>query len=630
MVRGFGYELARIHRLPHLVACASGIDTAWVAVQNRLLAVRQLTSVVTTVPTRKHMAFSSESFAPATQMFAQVSATLVQGIMDFLDSQTSVAGVTGSSQELPDPEHFAQLQKRFLDQHQQLWNGMLLRKEDEPLVSVIEADPGDRRFASPEWRSSPIYDYVRQAYLLNSQFIRELVELFPASDGKAKDRARFLARQYIDALSPANFAATNPEFIRLALDTQGKCITDGINNLIGDFGKGRVSISDESAFEVGGNLAMTPGSVIFENELIQLIQYAPTTAKTAQRPLLIVPPCINKFYVLDLQPENSFVRYAVEQGNTVFLVSWRNPKDEQGHLNWHDYLENGPIAAINIVREICNFDQVNVLGWCVGGTILTSALAVLAARGEDKAASLTLLTTLLDYSEAGELGLFIDEESIAEREAEMGKGGLMKGGELSSAFSMLRANDLVWNYVASNYLKGRTPPAFDLLYWNSDSTNLPGPFACWYLRNLYLENALRVPEKLEMCGVKVDLGRVQAPNYVLAAREDHIVPWKAAYLGTQLLGGESRFVLGASGHIAGVINPASKNKRSFWLNTAQQGTTADNWLLDAQEHKGSWWSDWSDWLKQFSEGERGARKKPGNAKYKPIEPAPGRYVKECA
>ena len=576
------------------------------------------------------MAFSSESFAPATQMFAQVSATLVQGIMDFLDSQTSVAGVTGSSQELPDPEHFAQLQKRFLDQHQQLWNGMLLRKEDEPLVSVIEADPGDRRFASPEWRSSPIYDYVRQAYLLNSQFIRELVELFPASDGKAKDRARFLARQYIDALSPANFAATNPEFIRLALDTQGKCITDGINNLIGDFGKGRVSISDESAFEVGGNLAMTPGSVIFENELIQLIQYAPTTAKTAQRPLLIVPPCINKFYVLDLQPENSFVRYAVEQGNTVFLVSWRNPKDEQGHLNWHDYLENGPIAAINIVREICNFDQVNVLGWCVGGTILTSALAVLAARGEDKVASLTLLTTLLDYSEAGELGLFIDEQSITEREVEMGKGGLMKGRELSSAFSMLRANDLVWNYVSSNYLKGRTPQAFDLLYWNSDSTNLPGPFACWYLRNLYLENALRVPEKLEMCGVKVDLGRVQAPNYVLAAREDHIVPWKAAYLGTQLLGGESRFVLGASGHIAGVINPASKNKRSFWLNTAQQGTTADNWLLDAQEHKGSWWSDWSDWLKQFSEGERGARKKPGNAKYKPIEPAPGRYVKECA
>ena len=576
------------------------------------------------------MAFSSESFAPATQMFAQVSATLVQGIMDFLDSQTSVAGVTGSSQELPDPEHFAQLQKRFLDQHQQLWNGMLLRKEDEPLVSVIEADPGDRRFASPEWRSSPIYDYVRQAYLLNSQFIRELVELFPASDGKAKDRARFLARQYIDALSPANFAATNPEFIRLALDTQGKCITDGINNLIGDFGKGRVSISDESAFEVGGNLAMTPGSVIFENELIQLIQYSPSTPRVARRPLLIVPPCINKFYVLDLQPENSFVRYAVEQGNTVFLVSWRNPKDEQGHLNWHDYLENGPIAAINIVREICNFDQVNVLGWCVGGTILTSALAVHAARGEDRVASLTLLTTLLDYSEAGELGLFIDEQSIAEREVEMGKGGLMKGRELSSAFSMLRANDLVWNYVASNYLKGRTPQAFDLLYWNSDSTNLPGPFACWYLRNLYLENALRVPEKLEMCGVKVDLGRVQAPNYVLAAREDHIVPWKAAYLGTQLLGGESRFVLGASGHIAGVINPASKNKRSFWLNTAQQGTTADNWLLDAQEHKGSWWSDWSDWLKQFSEGERGARKKPGNAKYKPIEPAPGRYVKECA
>ncbi|WP_294258008.1 class I poly(R)-hydroxyalkanoic acid synthase [Propionivibrio sp.] len=575
------------------------------------------------------MAFSSESFAPATQMFAQVSQALMQGLTDILESQPQAAGISGPSLGLPDPICYVEWQNGFLEKHLQLWHSMLERKPDEPLLPVIDIDPADRRFASPEWRSSPVFDYIRYAYLLNSQCIRDLVELFPASDERTKDRARFLARQFIDALSPANFAATNPEFIRRALDTQGQCITDGITNLIGDFGKGRVSITDESAFEIGRNLAMTPGTVIFENELIQLIQYAPTTPKAAQRPLLIVPPCINKFYVLDLQPENSFVRYAVEQGNTVFLVSWRNPGDPLGHLTWHDYLEDGPIAAIDVVRDICQVDQVNVLGWCVGGTILTSALSVLAARGENKVASLTLLTTLLDYSEAGELGLFIDEQSIAEREAAMAHGGIMKGSELSGVFSMLRANDLVWNYVASNYLKGSKPKAFDLLYWNSDSTNLPGPFACWYLRNLYLENGLRVPGKLEMCGVKIDLGRVQAPNYILAAREDHIVPWKASYLGTQLLGGASRFVLGASGHIAGVINPASKNKRSFWLNAASSDN-ADDWLLGAEEHQGSWWNDWSRWLKQFGDGDRAAPSEPGNARFKPIEPAPGRYVKECA
>jgi len=572
------------------------------------------------------MAFPPDSFAPATQIFVQVGQTLMQGFVDLLGTQPRAPGVSAPSLDLPDPEPLLKLQKSLVDQHQHLWNSML-RGENKSLPPGIEADPGDRRFSSPEWKSSPVFDYVLQAYLINSHYIRELVELFPASDDKAKERARFLARQFNDALSPANFVATNPEFIRHALDTNGQCITDGINNLINDYGKGRVSISDESAFEIGRNLATTPGAVIFENELIQLIQYAPTTAWVARRPLLIVPPCINKFYVLDLQPENSFVRYALEQGNTVFLVSWRNPKVEQGHLTWHDYLESGPITAINKVREICKVDQVNTLGWCVGGTLLTSALAVLAARGQDKVASLTLLTTLLDYSETGELGLFIDEPSVAEREAKMAQGGLLKGSELSSVFSMLRANDLVWNYVVSNYLKGKQPPAFDLLYWNSDSTNLPGPFACWYLRNLYLENGLRVADQLEMCGVKVDLGRIQAPNYVLATREDHIVPWKSSYLGTRLLGGKSRFVLGASGHIAGVINPASKNKRSFWLNEGEQNN-ADQWLNGAQEHQGSWWHDWSKWLKQFADGECAARIKPGNVKYKPVEPAPGRYVKE--
>ena len=581
------------------------------------------------------MATSSSTFdpfdssVPAVQDFVLASQKLMQNFREFVDIQPLASSVSAMFFEPPDAEQFADLYKRFLGQQQKLWDSMLQRDKAAVLVPVIEAEPGDRRFSAPEWSSSPVFDYIRQTYLLNSKFLRDSVELLSDREEKEKDRIRFLARQFIDALSPANFAATNPEFIRYALESKGKSITDGINNLIDDYGKGCISITDESAFEIGKNLATSPGSVVFENELIQLIQYAPTTPRVAKRPLLIVPPCINKFYILDLQPENSFVSYAVAQGNTVFLVSWRNPKNEHGHLTWNNYLESGPLAAIDKVREICKVEQVNALGWCVGGTLLSSALAVLAARGNDKVASLTLLTTLLDYSETGELGLFVDEHSLALRDAALAKGGLLKGSELSSVFSMLRANDLVWNYVVSNYLKGTKPVAFDMLYWNSDSTNLPGPFACWYLRNLYLENGLRVPERLEMCGVKVDLGRVQAPNYVLATREDHIVPWKSSFLSTQLLGGASRFVLGASGHIAGVINPAIKNKRSFWLNDTPQ-SSAEVWLTGAHEHKGSWWSDWSNWLQQYSGGGRAARVNLGNAKYRPLEPAPGRYVKEKA
>jgi polyhydroxyalkanoate synthase subunit PhaC len=578
------------------------------------------------------MSMSPDSFVPAMQNFVQAGQALAQNFLGFLNSQQlgqTASGSTAIPLPSPDAQQLASLQKIYFEQQLQLWNSMLTRGKGEAPTPVVQAEAGDRRFSSPDWQNSPVFDYVRQAYLVNSRFIRELVEALPVEDEKAKNRARFLARQYIDALSPANFAATNPEFVRLAVETQGRSITDGINNLIKDYEKGRISMTDESVFEVGQNLATTPGAVVYENEVMQLLQYAPLTPKVAVRPLLIVPPCINKYYILDLQAENSFVRYAVEQGNTVFLVSWRNVKAEQGHLTWDDYLEQGPIKAISTVREICKVDQVNALGFCVGGTILSSALAVLAARDDDSVASLTLLTTLLDFSDTGEIGLFIDEGALAARDAAIGKGGVMKGGELASVFSSLRANDLIWNYVANNYLKGQKPQAFDLLYWNSDSTNLPGPFACWYMRNLYQNNSLRVPGKLEMCGARVDLGRVKVPGYLLATREDHIVPWQTSYNSTRLLGGESKFVLGASGHIAGVVNPASKNKRSFWVNADQQ-LDAESWLAGAQEQKGSWWSDWSVWLRQYAKGERMARAKLGSTKYKQIEPAPGRYVKEKA
>jgi polyhydroxyalkanoate synthase len=527
-----------------------------------------------------------------------------------------------------DPQALTNMQREFMEQQMRLWQSVLAKQQGKEEDFKVSPESGDRRFSAPEWRESPVYDYMHQAYLLNTKFVKQLVEIMPAEDEKAKNRMRFLARQVSDAMAPTNFAATNPEFIKTALETKGQSITDGVNNLIKDFEKGRISMTDESVFEVGKNIATTEGAVVFENDMMQLIQYTPLTPKVGSVPMLVVPPCINKFYIMDLQPDNSLIRFMIEQGNTVFLVSWRNPKEEQGHLTWEDYLEQGPITALHVVQDLCKVKKVNALGFCVGGTVLTSALAVLKARGEDGVASLTLLTTLLDFSDTGEIGLFIDENGLMSREASIGKGGLLPARDLSSTFSLLRANDLVWNYVTNNYLKGEKPKAFDLLYWNSDSTNLPGPFACWYMRNLYHDNNLRVPGKLEMCGQKVDLGRLDMPVYLLATREDHIVPWQSAYQSTRLLSGNVRFVLGASGHIAGVINPASKNKRSYWVNDDVK-IDAEGWLTAASEQKGSWWNDWAAWLKPLA-GELRAPRKPGNTKYKPIEPAPGRYVKERA
>ncbi len=521
------------------------------------------------------------------------------------------------------------LQQEWRERHAALWQAMLQRDKQSPPTPMVQPEPGDRRFNHPAWRMSPIYDYLHQAYLLNAQYLKRAAELLPAPDALTRKRLQFATRQFVDALAPSNFAATNPEFIQKAIETQGESIKAGLANLIADMEKGRISMTDDSAFEVGRNLAITPGAVVYENELIQLIQYAPLTETVAKRPFLIVPPCINKYYILDLQPENSFVRYVVEQGQTVFLISWRNPQADLGHLSWDDYLEKGPLAALEVVREITRVDEVNALGFCVGGTILAAALAVARARGDAAVTSLTLLTTLLDFTDTGEIGLFVDEQSVAQREATIGNGGLLTARELSSTFSALRANDLIWQYVVGNYLKGDKPAPFDLLYWNSDSTNLPGPFAAWYLRHLYLENSLRVPGKLEMCGVKADLGKVDMPHFILATREDHIFPWQSSYLGRKHLGGPSTFVLGASGHIAGVINPAAKNKRSHWVNDSNT-PDAERWLAGATEVPGSWWPRWADWLKQFAGGEVPARGRLGSRKHPPGEPAPGRYVKEKA
>ena len=481
--------------------------------------------------------------------------------------------------------------------------------------------------------ANPAAALTAQLYLLNARAMMQMAESVEA-DPKTKARIRFAVQQWIDAASPSNYLALNPEALKKALETQGESIASGMQHLLEDLRKGHLSQTDESVFEVGRNVATTEGSVVFENELIQLIEYKPLTAKVHERPMLFVPPCINKYYILDLQPDNSVIRYTVEQGHRTFVVSWRNPDESLKDLTWDDYIENGPIAAIRAVQAIGGAQTINTLGFCVGGTILATALAVLAARGEQPAHSVTLLTTLLDFQDTGILDIFIDEASVQMREVTIGEQapagpGLLKGQELATTFSFLRPNDLVWNYVVGNYLKGESPPPFDLLYWNGDSTNLPGPMYCWYLRHMYLQNDLKVPGRLTVCGEKVDLGKIKAPFFVYGSREDHIVPWQAAYRSIPLIQGDKRFVMGASGHIAGVINPPAKGKRSFWTNDATPATP-EQWLAGATEHPGSWWPTWSGWLKAHGGKLVPAPKSPGSAKFKPIEPAPGRYVKAKA
>jgi len=523
------------------------------------------------------------------------------------------------------PKRWQEWVNRWLTEQAALFDHFL---KGERVTVVAQADR-DRRFAAPAWRDNRLADYLRQAYLLFCQSVMELVESSDFPDGKTKCRVAFVVRQWLDALAPSNYPAFNPEFVHTALATQGESIRRGIDNLLADLRKGRISMTDESAFVVGENLAITPGAVIAENPLMQLIQYAPLTETVGKRPLLIVPPCINKFYIMDLQPESSLVRFAVEAGHTVFLISWKNPGLGEAHYGWDDYLALGPLAALEVVREVTNVSDPNVLGFCVGGTILTSALAVGASRGDPAPHSLTLMTTLLDFAESGELGCLVDEAMVVTREAAIGKGGLMLGSELATIFSMLRANDLIWNYVVDHYLKGESPKPFDLLYWNSDSTNLPGPFVTYYLRHMYLENELRLPNRLTMLGQPVHLGRITVPAYIMAAREDHIVPWRGAYHSMQLLGGEKRFVLGASGHIAGAINPAKKNRRSYWVNPTL-ADEPDQWLAGAEERPGSWWQDWIEWLRPHQGAPIPARTRLGSDRYRPLESAPGRYVREKA
>ncbi|MEG0976030.1 MAG: class I poly(R)-hydroxyalkanoic acid synthase [Comamonas sp.] len=492
--------------------------------------------------------------------------------------------------------------------------------------------PKDKRFAGDAWAQNPVAAFSAATYALNAKVLMGMVDAV-LGDEKTRARIRFGVEQWLAATAPSNFLALNAEAQQKAIDTQGQSITQGIQNMLADMRQGHVSMTDESLFEVGKNVATSEGAVVFENELFQLIEYKALSTQVYERPMLFVPPCINKYYILDLQPENSLIRYSVANGHRTFVVSWRNPDESLGSKTWDDYVGNAVLKAIEVVKDISGQPQINALGFCVGGTMLVNGLAVLAARGDKSVASATLLTTLVDFADTGILDVFIDENFVKFREATLGQGGLMAGQDLASTFSFLRPVDLVWNYVVGNYLKGETPPPFDLLYWNSDSTNLPGPYYAWYLRNFYLENKLVQPDALTVCGEKLDVSKINLPIYIYGSREDHIVPIGAAYASTQALGGKKRFVMGASGHIAGVINPPSKNKRSHWLREdGKFPATIDDWLKGTEELPGSWWKDWTDWLAKSGGKKVAAPKAYGKARtaYKALEPAPGSYVKQKA
>ncbi len=551
-------------------------------------------------------------------------------------TQSTIAAAPALPQSLPfaglsvPADALAEIQTSYVRDAKDVWNRMLA-----PAAEGATPPLADRRFASAEWGSNPASRLAAEMYLLNARTLLHLAKSVQA-DEKTKARIRFAVLQWVDAASPANYLALNPEALNKAVASGGESLMHGLSQLWNDVQRGHLSQTDEGAFEVGRNVATTEGWVVFENELFQLLEYKPLTARVYERPLLFVPPCINKYYILDLQPENSLIRHAVAEGHRVFVISWKNAGDEIARCTWDDYIEAGAIKAISLTAEISGARQINALGFCIGGTILSCALSVLAARGERPAASMTLLTTFLDFADTGILDIFIDENGVKLREMTIGAqspsgGSLLKGQELATTFSLLRPNDLVWNYVVGNYLKGETPPAFDLLYWNSDGTNLPGPMYCWYLRNTYLENNLVAPGKVTVCGEKLDFGGIGIPTYVYGSREDHIVPWQGAYRSLPLLKGKRRFVLGASGHIAGVINPPAKKKRSHWIG---QGSplpdSAEDWLESATEHPGSWWTDWSAWLAPFGGKQVAAPGAPGRGRHKAIEPAPGRYVKEKA
>jgi polyhydroxyalkanoate synthase subunit PhaC len=549
---------------------------------------------------------------------------------DTADEITGVVKTLGQVAEywLAEPQRAVAAQMSLGKAYLDLWAAMAKRLTGEPAEPVVKPDPKDRRFADPEWSSNQFFDFLKQAYLLSVEWANRMVDEAHGLDAHTRRKAEFYVRQIANAISPSNFVLTNPELLRETLSSNAENLVRGMQMLAEDIAAGRghlkIRQSDIAKFEVGRNLAVTPGKVIHQNDLMQLIQYAPATENVLRRPLLIVPPWINKYYILDLTPEKSFVKWCVEQGLTVFVISWVNPDARLAAKTFEDYMRQGPFEALDVIREATGEDKVHALGYCVGGTLLSIAVAYMAAKGDDRVTSATLFAAQTDFTYAGDLKVFVDEAQIAALERQMSATGYLEGGKMATAFNMLRSNDLVWPYVIGNYLKGKAPFPFDLLYWNADSTRMPAANHSFYLRNCYLENKLSKGEMV-IGDETIDLGKVTIPIYNLATREDHIAPARSAFLGSKFFGGPVKFVLAGSGHIAGVINPPAKQKYSYWTDGPPIGNV-ESWMRKAREHPGSWWPDWLAWIKEQDPSEIPARQ-PGGGQLKPIEDAPGTYVK---
>jgi len=509
-----------------------------------------------------------------------------------------------------------------------LWQRTTQRFLGGSAEPMIEPPAGDRRFRDKAWTDNTLFDFIKQSYLLTARWLQGTVKQVDGIDERTARKIDFYTRQFVDAIAPSNFLMTNPEVLRATIESRGENLINGLKNLIDDLerGKGRLAIkmTDMAAFRIGENIALTPGKVVYQNDLLQLIQYVPTTATVKRRPLLIMPPWINKFYILDLQPANSFIRWAVGEGHTVFVVSWVNPDERLATKTFADYMREGPLAALDAIEQAIGEREANVIGYCLGGTLLASTLAYMAVKRDTRIKSATYFVAMVDFAEAGELSVFIDEEQLAALEERMDAKGYLEGRAMATTFNMLRANDLIWSFVVNNYLLGKSPFPFDLLYWNADSTRMPAAMQSFYLRNMYQENLLVKPGGISLDGVPIDLRKIKTPSFLLSTREDHIAPWRSTYAATQIYKGPVKFVLSASGHIAGVVNPPG-SKYGHWEND-NNPPTPEEWFATATAVPGSWWPVWERWVSQYSGGEVPARH-PGYGKLKPIEDAPGSYVK---
>lgn len=533
------------------------------------------------------------------------------------------------TQMMTNPGKYEAMMTENALQHYALMQSMLERFAGKMPEPVIKPDPTDKRFKDQSWSENLMADFMKQSYLITSKFMHNIVQDMDNIDPESHNKVKFYTRQYINAMSPANFAATNPLVLKRVQETGGKSLINGMENLLKDLERGRgklkISLTDENAFEVGKNVATTRGKVVYQNDLIQLIQYEPTTKTVSRRPVLFVPPWINKYYVLDLQERNSLIKWTVDQGHTVFVISWVNPRKDLASKSFSDYMLEGPMAAIDAIEQATGEKEINLLGFCIGGILCVAMLAYMAAKNDKRVKSATFLTTMVDLTDIGECSIFIDDALLKSMEKYMEKKGYLEGHHMSNMFAMLRENDLIWSFVVNNYLLGNEPMPFDLLYWNSDTTRLPASMLIYYLKNFYKKNGLMNPGVIKLNGVDIDIENIKTPSYFLSTKDDHIAPWRSCYPAVNKFKGPIKFVLGGSGHIAGVVNPPKSKKYGYWTNKKKY-KTPDKWFENAQQNDGSWWEDWGKWMKRRTGGQVPARI-PGDGKLKAIEQAPGNYVK---